>query len=284
MTPNPLARARRLGTALLELREQHRYTHAQLSKHSGVSASVISRLENPFSDIGRQPNLRLVRKLLDALEVPRNSDRFVELEGYAEAVSGGWWDGGEYTRMGDDQRDAAIVEHGGIVDEYSGLLLPGLVQTAAYARHRSLGAADVDGIVAGRLARQRILEAADYRLVLEPQAFRRQPVPPVVRLEQLHHLLELGTRENVTIQVVDVDAEVGEGPSPREPFAHVGYEDPLDPPVVRVDTLKGDMLVTDAAEVEGYAQLHKRLRDAALDDAASAAIITEVAERLAAKI
>lgn len=282
MSPNPLARARRLGTALLALRGDR--THAELSRASGVSASVISRLESPFSGIGRRPNLRLVRKLLDALDVERGSDRWNELEGYAEDVAGGWWDTSEYADMGDDQRDAAIVEHSGDIDEYSGFLLPGLVQTAAYARHRSLGAANVDAIVAGRLARQRILADATYRLVLEPQAFRRQPVPIPVRVEQLQHLLDLGRRENILIQVIDVDAEIGEGPSPREPFAHVSYSTSADPSIVRVDTLKGDMLVTDAAEVEGYARLHKRLRDSALSKADSAAIITEVADRLAAKL
>lgn len=283
-TPNPLARARRLGAALLELRNG--YTHAELSKRSGVSASVISRLENPFSDIGRTPNLRLVRKLLDALEVERGSDRWNELEGYAEDVAGGWWDEPQYADMGPGQRDAAILEYGAKeIRQYSGLLLPGLVQTAAYARERVLTASNVDAIVAGRLARQHVIESAKtYELVFEVQAVRRYPVPPAVMVEQLHHLLDLGRRENVSVRVARMEGQIDDGATPRGPFAHITYSDPDDPCIVAVDNVSGDMLVTDAAQVAGYAQLHKRLCTTALSDAASAAIITEVAERLAAKI
>ena len=287
MTPNPLARARRLGTALLQLREQHGYSHAELSRKSTVSASVISRLEYPYADIGRRPNLRLVKKLLDALEVPRGTDRWVELEQYAEDVAGGWWDDDRYDGMGSGQRDAAIIEHGATeVDEYSGLLLPGLVQTAAYARHRALGAPTVDAIVEGRTARQRIVQpgGATYRLILEEQAFRRQPVPAAVRLEQLRHLLQLGRQPNVSVRVLEVDVEISDGAQPRSPFARMGYPDSADPQIVRVDNVSGDLLVTSPAEVAGYAQLHQRLCKAALSDADSAAIITEVAERLAAEI
>jgi transcriptional regulator with XRE-family HTH domain len=283
-TPNPLARARRLGAALLELRNG--YTHAELSKRSGVSASVISRLENPFSDIGRTPNLRLVRKLLDALEVERGSDRWNELEGYAEDVAGGWWDEPQYAEMGQGQRDAAILEYGAKeIRQYSGLLLPGLVQTAAYARERVLTASNADAIVAGRLARQHVIESAKaYELVFEVQAVRRYPVPPAVMREQLHHLLNLGRRKNVSIRVARVEGQIGDGATPRGPFAHITYTDPGDPRIVAVDNVTGDMLVTDAAEVAGYAQLHERLCTTALSDADSAAIILEVAERLAAEI
>lgn len=282
MAPNPLARARRLSAALLQLRNGH--THAELSRKSGVSASVISRLENPFSDIGRTPNLRLVRKLLDALGVERGSKQWSELEGYAEDVAGGWWDQPEYDGMGPGQRDAAIVEHGASeILEYSGLLLPGLVQCAAYARQRALGQ-DADAVVAGRIARQQILKDATYRLVLEEPAFRRWPVPADVMLEQLRHLGDIGKRRNISIRVLRVDAQIGDGATPRAPFFHVSYPDPADPPIVTVDNVSGDMLVTSPAEVAGYAHLHQRVRAAALSDADSAAIITEVAERLAAKI
>ncbi|MEO3922725.1 helix-turn-helix transcriptional regulator [Micromonosporaceae bacterium B7E4] len=283
MPPNPFARARRLGAALLHLREQRGYTHRELTSKSGVSTAVISRLENPFSDIGQRPNLRLVRDLLDALDVPRGSDLWTELEQYAEDAGRGWYRDRRYADMGQGQRYAAIVEDGAAeVDEYSGLLLPGLLQTEGYARHRALGATNVDAIVAGRLARQQILKTATYRVVLEPQAFERWPVPAEVMLEQLHHLVKLGRRRNVSVHVLRVNAQIGDGITPRAPFTHFTYPDPADPRIVTVDNVSGDMLVTSPAEVAGYADLHERVRGAALSDADSAAFINEVAERLAA--
>jgi hypothetical protein len=183
----------------------------------------------------------LVRKLLDSLEVERGSDRWNELEGYAEDVAGGWWDEPQYAFPGVRRR---------------------LHQT-----------------------RQHVIESAKaYELVFEVQAVRRYPVPPAVMREQLHHLLDLGRRKNVSIRVARVEGQIGDGATPRGPFAHITYTDPGDPRIVAVDNVTGDMLVTDAAEVAGYAQLHERLCTTALSDADSAAIITEVAERLAAEI
>lgn len=287
MTPNSLARRRRLGAALIDLRDKCGYSAAELGRESGVSASVISRLEYPFTDPGRRPNLRYVRMLLDALKVPRGSDLFTAVEGYAEAAAaGGWWDA--HPHMGAGQRTSAVVEAGAkTIDDYAGLLLPGLVQTAAYAAHRArtAGGTETDAIVAGRLERQRrALGSATYRLVLEEQAVRRPAAPPAAMLEQLHHLLEVIEQPGVSIRIVPVDADLGDGIAPRSPYGHITYPDHDDPPIVIVDNATEVSLVTDVAEVEGYAQLHERLRGAALSDADSAALIRQVADSLAARI
>ncbi|MGC4769176.1 helix-turn-helix domain-containing protein [Micromonospora sp. DT44] len=292
LTPNPLARQRRLGLALLSLREQRGHSHAELSRKSGVSASVISRTENPFGDVHRKPGLLSVRRLLDALDVERGSREWTLIESYAEeAASSRWWESSGFVRMGDGQRTYALVEAGAsTIREYAGMLLPGIVQTAEYARHRVLAVtgdgpvADPDPIVRGRQERQRqtIGGVADYQLVLEEQAIRRRPVPPAVMLEQLRHLLALMDDERVSVRVALVDAQLAAGYAPRAPYAHVTYPDMDDPPIVVVDNVTRALLVTDSAEVSGYAQLHHRLREAALSDADSAAYIRQAAGELAA--
>ncbi|MDG4760027.1 helix-turn-helix transcriptional regulator [Micromonospora sp. WMMD710] len=293
MTPNPLAKMRRLATALHDLRTSHGYNHAELGRKSGVSASVISRIENPVNDL-RRANLLTVRRLLDALEVPRGSQEWAAIESYTEDASAArWWDAAPYSRMGDGQRLSALIEAGASqVRDYAGLLLPGVVQTAAYARHRILAvtgddpAADPAPIVAGRLERQRRVAtegATEYSLVLEEQAIRRHPVPAPVMREQLDHLLSL-IGKGVSIRVVPVDACLDDGYAPRAPFVYVTYPDPEDPPIVAVDNAVRVALVTDPAEVAGYAQLHLRLRRAALSDEDSAALIREVASSLATTI
>ncbi|MEU7590654.1 helix-turn-helix transcriptional regulator [Micromonospora sp. NPDC049230] len=293
LTPNPLARTRRLGAELLRLRTERGYSHAELSRKSGVSASVISRTENPLGDPGRKPGLLSIRRLLDTLDVPRGSREWTVIESYAEdAATSQWWDAATYTRMGDGQRTYALVEAGAsTIREYSGLLLPGLVQTDAYARHRVLAltgdapVSDPDPIVRGRLERQRQTIGnglAQYHLVLEEQAIRRRPVPGDVMLEQLRHLLDLMSGDGVSVRIVPVDAQPGDGYAPRAPYAHVTYPDTDDPPIVVVDNVTKALLVTKPAEVTGYAQLHKRLREAALSDADSAAYIRQAADELAA--
>ncbi|MDG4795991.1 helix-turn-helix transcriptional regulator [Micromonospora sp. WMMD1082] len=292
MTPNPLARRRQLASSLHALRTERGYNHAELSRRSGVSASVISRTESPLGDVHRKPNLLSVRRLLDALEVPRGSTLWTQVEGYAEDAAGaGWWEAPTYAHMGDGQRTYALVEAGASrVWEYAGLLLPGIVQTAEYARHRVLAvtsdgpASNPEAIVAGRLERHRqLIEAgkAEYQLVLEEQAVRRHPVPPAVMLEQLRRLLAL-MDDAISVRIVPVDARLGDGYAPRAPFAHTSYPDLDDPPIVVVDNVTRALLVTDPDEVSGYARLHQRLRDAALPDADSAAYIRDVAAELAA--
>jgi transcriptional regulator with XRE-family HTH domain len=289
---NPLAARRRLAAALLALREDRRLTHAQLAAKSGVSGSMISRLENAVGNLGRKPNLLPVRQLLDALGVERRTAEWERIEQYAEdGAARGWWEAPAYAQMGERQRDFAIVEVGAQeIREYAAFLLPGLVQTRAYAHHRALvadgAAVNVEAIVAGRLRRQQQItgpDAARYQLVLEEQTVRRHPVPPAVMLDQLRHLLALMDRSNISIRVVPVDAQTANA-VPRSPFGLVSYPDRDDPRIVTVDTVTADLLVTDVDEVDGYAQLHQQLRGAALSDADSAALVSQVADKLAASI
>jgi transcriptional regulator with XRE-family HTH domain len=288
VSPNPLAQQRRLGAALYDLRIERQMTHAELSRASGVSASVISRTERPLGDVGRRPTLLTIRKLLDALGVPRGSAEFTRIEGHAEvAAKGGWWDGSMYLRMGDGQRDYAVVEYGSAeILEYAGLFLPGLVQTAEVTRHRARldDAADVDAVVGGRMERQRRAEGVTYRLLLEEQAIhRRHGIPPKVMREQLAHLLDLAARPNVSIRVLPVRAEIGDGPAPRAPYAHMTYPDPDDPPIVIVDGgVKRSSLTADAEKVAGYAQLHTRLCSAAVSEPDTVALIRSAVHSLAA--
>ena len=281
MTPNPFARRQRLGAALLRLREERGWSHAQLAAKSSVSGSVISRLEHPLSVPHQRPNLRLVRKLLAALDVPRDSPERERIETFVdEAAEGGWWE--SHPRMGAGQRDAAIIEAAAeTIDEYAGLLLPGLVQTAEYARHRARldETADADAVVVGRLERQRQVEGVHYRLILEEQAIhRRHGIPPEVMRDQLLHLLDLMARPEVSIRILPAQAEIGDGPAPRAPYAHVTYGDPADPAVVLVDNGTRADLVADG--VERYAQLHSRLRAAAVSDSDTAALVRSVADEV----
>lgn len=283
MIPNPLARHRRLGERVRALREARGQNHAALAADSGVSSAVVSRVENPFGDLKRRPSARLVRKLLDALEV--TGDEYDTLLNHAGvAAAGGWWDAKDYEEMGAGQLAAAVVEIGAsVIDEYAGTLLPGLVQTEEAARCRSVGP-HVDAVVAGRMERQRQIGEARYRLILEEQAVRRWPVPGAVMLDQLHHLLKLAERPSVSIRILPVDADLGEGIAPRAPFAHMTYPDSLDPAIVVMDQVTQVRLVTDPGEVAGYAQLHERLRGAAMSDADSAALIRKAADSLASRM
>lgn len=277
MIPNPLARRRRLAVAVLRLRQQRGYSHAKLAALAGVSTAVISRLENPLTDINRRPTPEYVTRLLDALDA---DGEFEALQHHAGvAAGGGWWDLPQYAHMGDGQRDYATVEAGAcLIREYAGLLLPGLAQTADLARHwaRFDADTDVEAVVAGRMERRRRTADVPYELVLEEQAIhRRHDLPPEVMRTQLEHLLELMKRPNVSLRILPVRAQMA-GPAPRAPFAHMTYPDPEDPPIVIVNSgVRRSTLHSDAA---GYAQSHARLCDAAASEDDTAALIREAVD------
>ncbi|WDZ83997.1 helix-turn-helix domain-containing protein [Micromonospora cathayae] len=286
---SPLARRLRLGHAIRELREASGLTGAALGREAGLDRTAVSKVEN-----GERRPLDTILKLLDVL-LPESDERYLALQRVArDGLARGWWTGQEYAAMGARQARTAEIECGTrAILEYQPALLPGLLQTEAYARHRGQVALDdgadfdLGGTVAGRLRRQQQIsgpDGAEYDVVLEPQAIERLPVPPTVMREQLHHLLTLATtRKNVSVRVLPVDARLGRGYVPRSPFSLYAYPDPEDLTLVAVDTVTTDLLITEALEAQRYARLFDQLRDAALSPEASADLIQKAADLLAAE-
>ncbi|MFI7283086.1 helix-turn-helix domain-containing protein [Micromonospora chersina] len=285
---SPLARRLRLGSALRELRDSAGMTGAELGRAAGLDRTVVSKVEN-----GERRPLDTILRLLDVL-LPEGDERYRALQRVArDGLARGWWTTPEFAGMGARQARTAEIESGArAIREYQNSLLPGLLQTEAYARHRGQVALDdgadfdLGGTVAGRLRRQQQISGPDgseYDVVLEPQAIERLPVPPAVMREQLHHLLTLATtRENISVRVLPVDARLGRGYVPRSPFSLYAYPDPEDLTLVAVDTVTADLLVTEAGEAQRYARLFDQLRDAALSQQESADLIQKAAEGLAA--
>jgi transcriptional regulator with XRE-family HTH domain len=295
MAGNPLSRRVRLARELDKLRTAQGLKLADLAARSGVSASVINRLEKPAENLTRKTSLLAVRSLLAALGVERGSNLWNELDMCAEdGARTIWCDNVESGLPKTRQYPFGVAEYyADLIRDYGAALLPGPVQTADYARYRAqVGTdgedVDVEAVVAGRIRRQRqILDAPTrYEVILEEQTVRRWPVPPDIMLDQLRHLLDLAQRPDVSVRMLRVDAQVanGCGAAPRTPYAIYTYPDPDDPKIVTVDTVTTDLLITKVSDVDGYAQVHERLRRAALSDADSAALIREVADKLAASV
>ncbi|MFU8849460.1 helix-turn-helix domain-containing protein [Micromonospora sp. SL1-18] len=286
---SPLARRLRLGQAIRELREQRGMTGATLARHAGLDRTAVSKVEN-----GERRPLDTVLRILDVL-LPEGEEQYRALQRVArDGLAKGWWTEAKYGGMGARQARTAEIECGArTILEYQNNLLPGLLQTEAYARHRGQVSLDdgadfdLSGTVAGRLARQHQISGPDgseYDVVLEPQAIERLPVPPKIMREQLHHLLTLATtRDNVSVRVLPVDARLGRGAVPRSPFSLYAYPDPEDLTLVAVDTVWADLLVTEAREAQRYARLFEQLREAALSPEDSAELIQKAADALAAE-
>jgi transcriptional regulator with XRE-family HTH domain len=279
-TTSPLVCRMHLAQVLLALRHEAGLTHEQLAQTTGLPRQTLSRLENA----DRKPNLAAVIKLLRALGVPQGDSRHQEIIDLAmEAAEAGWWDHRDHAAMGDRQRVVANIEHGSdAIREYQPFLVAGLAQTEEYMRCRAeaAGGQHSEAIVAARLRRQQLLAAPDapaYSLVIEEQVVRRLAVPPSVMLGQLQHLLKLAEGV-IDLQVLPVDARLGEGFSPRSPFAI--YEHGDAPTVVVVDTVYEDLIDASAETAMAYSTMFDRLSRAAMSVEDSIRFIREAAARL----
>ncbi|WP_428966401.1 helix-turn-helix domain-containing protein [Micromonospora fluostatini] len=289
-TISPLVQRLRLARIIEQLRVDAGLTQAGLATAIGEARQAVTRLENPLTNLERRISSKHILKILKACGVKYADPRYrdtVELIRAADAD--GWWKC-DHPHMGARQQVVANIELGAsLIREYHPYLPPGLAQTEAYARGVSrqehLDGATPDGVVAGRLQRQQEAfecGAIRYQLVLEEMVVRRPMVAPDILREQLLHLIKLAERPGVSVRILTVDAPLGVGWAPTSPYSIYAYPNPEDPLVAVIDTVLQDHIVVDPQEVHVYAQLHDRLRDAALSDADSAAFIRNAADDLLA--
>jgi len=278
---SPYVRRLRLGSELRELRAAAGLTHEQIAKRIGQSRAQISRLEN-----GHVVDQADVIKILDVLGV--EGDRWTQVVTIArEAGEKGWW---ESTRgMGDRQALYANLEAGASqIREYQQTFIPGLLQTPDFVRARATADATlepltgtVDGVLAGRAGRQRMLRrpgAPTYEVIIDEIAVRRLAAPPDVVKKQLYHLATAGNgKPPVALRVLPVDARLDHFTVPRCTFSIYTYPDPGDPAGVAIDTVTSDLVLTSPAEVAPYEQLYQRLRGAALSTPHSLDLLTAAA-------
>jgi hypothetical protein len=98
-----------------------------------------------------------------------------------------------------------------IIWMFSALLVPGLLQTEAYAR-AVLGwkpdSASAEANLKNRLARRSVLDRAEVRVLILESVLYRKVGDAATMAEQIAYLLELGARPNVTLQIVPDTTEV----------------------------------------------------------------------------
>lgn len=73
--------------------------------------------------------------------------------------------------------------------------------------------------------------------------------PPEVLAAQLARLVELSALASVTLRVLPLAAQVGEHYVPHSSFSHYRFVDPDDPDLVVLETLTGDLHLTDPDDV-----------------------------------
>ena len=145
-------------------------------------------------------------------------------------------------------------------------IVPGLLQTAEYARHAielATTSQDLGTAVAARLARQSILyeRSKRFEFLITEGALRWRIVPTDVHLAQLHHIASLSTLANVTVGIIPWSARVAAHQSNMFML--------LDDAFGYVETITGEITLEHRPELEQYGVVWDALMQAAVmgDDA-----------------
>lgn len=274
---SPTLRRRELGMLLRELRNDRGLTVEQVAARLLCSSSKVSRMETGQ----RGATARDIRDLCDIYGVtdPAQRERLTRLA--AEGKQQGWWQAHEldYFATYVGLEEAAIAVRG-----YQSSVVPGLLQTPAYARAMAevvpeVTPSRVDELVKVKMRRQALLskdpplplsvildEAVLHRVVGGPQAMRAQ----------LDHLVEAAGLYEVTIQIIPYSA--GAHPALESTFSILDFDDPV-PSVVYVEGLIGFIYVERSQDVARYERVFGRLQEIALSPKRSLEAIAKAGKR-----
>lgn len=186
------------------------------------------------------------------------------------------------TRHPDWFRDYARVEADAVaLHEYSAQVVPGLLQTEAYARavftHRRplLNEETIEKRVADRLARQQIFErwpAPTFSYVLEETVLRRPIGGRAVHAQQMQQLLHIGRLRTVEIQVMPTQRD--EHPAIDGTFTLIT---PKGRPQAAYTELYGSpRLITEPEEVRVFSERYGIIRAQALTPRESLTLVEKM--------
>ncbi|KUO21573.1 helix-turn-helix domain-containing protein [Streptomyces dysideae] len=182
------------------------------------------------------------------------------------------------------ERVLEAEKHAETIEEWCPTVVPGLLQTAAYARavvlaaHPYMSDDKVEEKVSARLARARLFEddakQPEYWVILPEVLLRNPIIPPEEMAVQLESIAALARRRRITLQILPWNC----GPHPLMLGMAKIMTFPDAPPLVYTESSYSGDTIDDPALVKRYRKAYDRLRAAALPPEASLAMIEAAAE------
>jgi transcriptional regulator with XRE-family HTH domain len=282
--PSPTVRRRRLRYELRRLRTEHGLTIEQVQDRSGgdIKAPSISRWENGERSV-RPTDLRL---LLDIYQV-HGEERENLLTLARQAKERGWWQSFASAIPEWFQVYLGLEAEAAQIREYAAELIPGLLQTAEYARAflqappAAASPEEVSRRIAVRLARQERLTADDppeYWAVLNEAVIRRAPGDAQAMRAQLEHIAAVAELPHVSVQVLPFSA--GVHAAMEGAFSTLSFPDATDPDIVYMENQAGSLYLEQEAEIGRYTRMFSHLIAKALDPEESRRLIARMAADL----
>ena len=273
---NPTFRQRRLARTLRELRNAAGLTHADAAKVLGSAESKVGRIENAQSGV-RLPDLRA---LMDAYNVSDPTERAAIEKLSREAKQKGWWT--RYANVVDPAYAAFAAVEWDASELYNVQtnLVPGLLQIPEYTKaliQLQVPEATADHVAAQvdvRRERKSILTRENplqlWVIVAENVLYHQVGSPDVMKA-QLESLIADSRKQNIELQIL-----------PREdpmsaclfgPFVIMSFPTSAETDVIYTESPTSTLYYEDAADVETYTTLFRRLNMAAANVSKSRALI-----------
>lgn len=255
------------GAELKRRREDAGFTQVELGARVFVSGGYIGQFEQAI----RKPQLDVAQRI----------DALLQTDGFFERT---------WRKLIDDKRYAdyfaEVVElerTATKIAEFAPTLVPGLLQTAAYARAVMLGGNPfvtdeyIEEKVAARRERARILDDATrpvYWAILHEHVMTIPVDGEAAMAEQLDHIADLVRQRKVLVQVLPYSA--GAYPLMGRMVQLMEFEDA--PPTAYTEAVYSGNLLDDPALVKRVQGAYDLLRAAALSPEASLTLIESAAE------
>ncbi len=208
--PGPLVRRRQLGAALRRHRLDTGMSVRDVADRLLLSSSKISRIESAQRNI----SARDVRDLMDLYNITDPGIRNALMRLVEESRESAWW--AQYDLDAGYERLIGLEGAAAIVFDFQIAIVPGLLQTAAYATAMTRAWSDDPGFIKNavdvRMARQRILtQGATFEFVIDEAALRRSVGGRETMRDQIRHLIELNTGSKVLVQVIPFSVGAHQG-------------------------------------------------------------------------
>lgn len=260
MAGSPTARRRRLAIELKKLREDSKFTCAQVGEALDWSGSKVNRMETGQGRV--QPSD------VDALCRHYGTDDELRLllMGLAkDSKTRGWWHAHGDAVPAWFSVYVGLEQAASSLRTYESEFVPGLLQTADYARELlqatiSRSEEDTERVIAVRMERQALLTAAqppDLWAVVHESVLRHTVGNSRVMQAQLERILESAALANVTVQVLPFDA--GSYPA-TGPFTVLGFPEQEDPDVIYRDGVTDAVYLERPEDIAKYTKAFDNLR------------------------
>jgi transcriptional regulator with XRE-family HTH domain len=284
MPGSPTVRRRRLAAELRAIRESKGKSGDTVAAALRWSPSKISRYE--LARTGLKPPE--VEKLLDYYQIT-GSRRAHLLELAKDAAQKGWWEDFSNELSPDYQQFIGLEHEASSIAIWHVEVIPGLLQTPAYARHiianygliEPIAPGMIERLVKVRMQRQQVLTReppVQLSVVLDESCLRRRIGDERVMYGQLTHLVELAERPNIEIRILPLDTQHTVLGAAFVIFHFESYSDTLLQDVVASEQLKNVFTVEGEQETHLHRLVFQALVTASLDPEASRVRILETAE------